>query len=468
MNDDHVKSTETGRGPAGGSRALSVVCLAALMSVLVSCGDSSILDVEDPDVVGPDALEGPNAVVVRTNGVVGDFQEAFDDYVRYSSLFTDEMILGGTFPTRIDVDERIVQEDPDNATLTGDLYEPLHISRASADRALISFTENLDNPEFEEVLPELRDGIALAQLYGAYDRLLFAELYCQSIFSDVNDESAPVSPDQRMEQAVRLFQEAEISAGEAGLSDVATAAQVGQARALLWLGRYAGAADSVSGVSDGFVFFSEYSANIDEQWNEVFAFTNGAGNFNLRWTVGDGTAGNRHNERWPYFDEWVDQGLLDPDTDLQAVEIGVPAVLQLLYADRASDIVLASGWEARMIEAEAELRTGDPEVAEDDVNALLTDASQAANPMLAVNQDLPLGAFDPVDFTGDLQTDLPQLARARSAGLWLTGTRQGFLRRIADEDGVDLYPQGTQGDDRSFPIVQQEIDNNPDVQSGCP
>jgi hypothetical protein len=32
---------------------------------------------------------------------------------------------------------------------------------------------------------------------------------------------------------------------------------------------------------------------------------------------------------------------------------------------------------------------------------------------------------------------------------------------------VDLYPENTQGDDMSFPIVQQELDNNPNVSSAC-
>lgn len=118
-----------------------------------------------------------------------------------------------------------------------------------------------------------------------------------------------------------------------------------------------------------------------------------------------------------------------------------------------------------MIEAENMLRNGSPEAAEDLVNGLLTDPS--VNPMLDVNPTLPLGSFDTVDFTGNLQEDLPQLARARAAGLWLSGTRQGTLRRFATEDGVNLYPANTQGDDVSFPVVQQEIDNNPNVSSGC-
>lgn len=123
-----------------------------------------------------------------------------------------------------------------------------------------------------------------------------------------------------------------------------------------------------------------------------------------------------------------------------------------------------------MIEAEAELRAGNDQQAEDIVNRLLTTPS--LNPLTAVNPSLAgeLGPFDTVDFSDsgfDAANDLPQLARARAAGLWLSGQRQATLRRFATGDGVDLYPQGTQGDDMSFPITQQEIDNNPNVGSAC-
>lgn len=123
-----------------------------------------------------------------------------------------------------------------------------------------------------------------------------------------------------------------------------------------------------------------------------------------------------------------------------------------------------------MIEAEVELRNGNPEVAEDIVNDLLTDPAQALNPLLVVNPTLSLGAFDPVDFTGNLATDLTQLARARAAGNWLTGQRQGYFRRWREGDGVNLYPDHSPrgADDISFPITTQEVDNNDNVTSACP
>lgn len=463
--------TDDTDGDRSWTRATFLALAVLLAAGLTGC-EEGLLEVNDPDVVQPSALEGPDAVPVRINGVIGDFQNAFDDYVLYTSLFTDEMILAGTFPTRIDVDERIVQQDPDNGSVTSDLYEPMHVSRASADEAVTVFQNALGQDEFSDVEGQLRDGIAYGKFYGGYQRILFSEAFCRSIFGGPEGESSPAGPDARMEEALTMLQEAESAANEAGLSQVATAAKVGQGRALLWLGRYQEAASAVSSVPDEFVYFSRYSSNTTAQWNEIYQLTTGD-NAALRWTVGDGTADNRHNERWPYFEEWVEQGLLDTETDLEAAEIGVPVVLQTLYDGPARNVVLASGWEARMIEAEAMLRSGDTGGAEELVNRLLTTPSlnplTAVNPGLIDGQEPDLGAFDAVDFGAsfEAQEDLPELARARAAGLWLSGQRQGTLRRFAEDDGVDLYPEDTQGDDMSFPIVQQEIDNNPNVSSAC-
>lgn len=134
-----------------------------------------------------------------------------------------------------------------------------------------------------------------------------------------------------------------------------------------------------------------------------------------------------------------------------------------------------------MIEAEALLRAGDRQDAEDLVNALLEGDRRSANPMLTVNPDLGgadgLLTFAPVDFTGDvlgspptLEESLRQLARARAAGNWLSGQRQGYLRRWREGDGVDLYPDHSPrgADDISFPIPTQEVDNNDNVTSSCP
>ena len=434
--------------------------VAVLVAALAAASCDGLLDVEDPTIVTPDQLSGPQAVPTVLNGLVRDFQEAYDDHVRYTSMFTDEMILAGTFQGRVEVDERRVRSE--NQQITGELYEPLQRARQSAEDAIASFEGSLDDPEFESVQPTLREGIARGNLIAGYLHLMMAELYCQAVV----DPAGPALPsDETAQEALAFLGTAEARAEEFGLPGIASAARVGQARAHLWLGNLSEAASAAGEVPSGFVRVVEYSSNSPEQNNELAQFTWGFIQ-QIRWSVGDGTTAERDNERYDYLDEWVDQGLIDPDpgADFSSQNAVIPVVLQQLYDEQASDMVLASGWEARMIEAEVELRTGDPEVAEDMVNELLTDPAQAVNPMLAVNPDLSPGAFDPVDFTGSPSNDLPQLARARAAGLWLTGQRQATSRRFAERDGVDLYPTRDGGDlDVCLPIPQQEKDDNPNL-----
>jgi len=472
----------------GSPSRLLVLAAVAGSAAAVAC-HGGLLDVKDPDVVTPGQVGGPSGVPNQVNGLVGDFQNAYEGYVLYSGLFTDENILSGTFPTRIDVDERNVTYD--NGSVTDDVWSPLQVSRASADTGSTNFRAEMSDPAFADVQDQLAQGIALADLYGGYDRQLLAELFCQVV---THDRTAPVSPAEASQEALQKFQDAEQSAQAAGMADVEMAALVGQARARVYAASsvqdYLDAASIVQNVPADFTYMAEYSSNTNAQCNQVYGYSRGVCNLSLRWTVGDSLSSNRHNEKWAYLQEWTDQGLLevDPPT-LKPVDVGVHAiVLQHVYDGAASPIVLASGWEAQMIRAEAELRNGQTQAAQDRVNALLNDASQADNPMLQVNPALggphqglggtlpAMAAFDSVTFTGNPATDLPQLARARAAGLWLSGQRQGTLRRFYEKDTgtgggpLDLYPQGTQGNEVGLPIPKQEVDNNPNLsgtQSGC-
>lgn len=425
------------------------------LALLLPVAGCDVLTVTDPDVTTPEQVAGPEGVSLAVNGLVRSFQEAYDSYIRYTSYLTDEMIASGTITDRTDVDFRDVI--PDNATLTNELYTPMQTARQLAEDGIEQFGSSIGDPEFAQVEGTLRRGVAWGDFAAGYTHVLFGEFYCRAV---IDPQGPAVTPDEAVSAGLDFLRAAETSAADAGLPGMATAAVVGQGRALLWLGRYDEAAQTVAGVPDDFAFLVEYSANSPGQNNELFQWTFGVLQ-TIRWTIGNGTAAERDNELWPYLDEWVEQGLIDPDPGLVADNAALDVTLQLLYTGQDADILLASGWEARMIEAEAMLRAGDAAGAEAAVNALLTDPSQAANPMLAVNPSLPLGAFQPVDFTGSLETDLPQLARARAAGLWLSGERQATLRRFRD-DGVDLYPV-RRGDDTCLPIVQKEIDTNPNV-----
>ena len=446
----------------GVARFAGITVLAAVLS---SCS----LEVNDPDVVTPEDVSDPASLPIAITGVVGDWAFAHGPYTRYAGLLVDDFMHAGTFPSRQQVDTRLV--NPDNGSLTDGLYELIHVVRFSADNLVESAQSLVGDPDVDQDL--VSEAIAIGQFYGGYARILLAEGYCHSILGggdpeNPNYESAPVLPDARMQDALSLLQAAEASATAAGLSDVATAAVVGQARALVFLGNYAQAATTVAGVPEGFEYMAEFSSNVPAQYNDVYDFTYGDFNF-IRWTVGDGTAPERNFEKFAYYDEWVDAGLIEPSPDptwATAQNSSIAVHLQLIYgggnappnaAGQAAPILVASGFEADMYKAEAAYRAGDLAGAEAIINDRLTTG------------DNPYGAvFNAVDLTGTLSDDIAELARAYSAGTWLTGYRLGNLRRFVRNDSVDLYPSVQPGSDYSLPVVKQELDNNPDINQACP
>ena len=455
--------TRLGRLKRGGLARLAAI--GVLAGGLTSCG----LDVFDPDIVTPEDVADPASIPFAITGVVGDFQEALDNVVRKGGMFTDEFILSGTFPTRVELDTRRVTVD--NATLIGPLYEPIHVSRFSADNIAEQLAGLVGDPDVDPDL--VSEGIAFGQYYGAYARVFLAEIYCQSILGGgdplaVNFESGPVLPDARMAGALSLFQQAEASALAAGRPDVASAAKVGAARANMWLANYSQAAATAATVDPDFAFISEYSSNTIAQYNEVYQFTYNDAQA-LRWTVGDGTQIERNLEKYAYYDEWVDVGLIDPDpstSTFQAFNSAIRVHLQLIYGKgnapptpigQAASILIASGFEADIMRAEAAYRTGDLAGAAAIINARITTG------------DNPHGnVHPPVAFTGTFATDIAEIGRAYAVGTWLTGHRLGFVRRVLRNDGVDFFPPTQPGLDTALPLVQQEIDNNENVSVACP
>lgn len=450
-----------------GSQRRPVAQLAGIGILAVGLASCN-LDVNDPDIVTPEDVSDPASLPVAVAGMVGDFQEYIDNHVLYTGLFTDEFLLAGTFPTRNEYD-KLGPINVSNTSLNQDLWEIVNVSRFSADNLVAGLMLGIGDPEFDQDVT--LEGIALGQYYGAYVRILLAEFYCQSIFGGgdetaVNYEPTPKLPDERMQEAISLFQAAEATAVAAGRSDVSEAARVGQARANMWLGNYSQAATIAATVDSDFGFVAEYSTNVPLQYNGVYQSTYGD-QANIRWTIGNGTQPQRDLEKFAFYDEWVALDLIDPEPDpviFQAFDGQISLHLQKRYGDgsrgtlgQSAPIPIATGFEMRMVEAEAAYRSGDVAGAEAMINALITDPANN-----------PLGrAFNPVDLTGDFSADITEIGRAYEAGLWLTGHRLHFVRRVLRNDGLDLFPPERSGADRSSPMAQQEVDNNKDISAAC-
>ena len=447
--------------------------LAGLVS-LTAC--DGILDIDETGIIVFEDLEagGPSAIPPIVAGMVGRYQESVDDIIRYAALLTDEMILSGTFETRQQVDRRRILVN--NGTLEGAVYTPLHQARMQADTTVDLLQVRLTDPAFVEVQDEIREGIALGKLYGGFSRMWLAELYCWSILTGMFPESEPLMPNARMLQALGFLQEAETLAAIAGLEEIRLAAIVGQARANLWLGSYSQATTLAAEVPRDFEYGSEYSQNDPGQFNEMYVFTWGDTQ-PIRWTVGDGTSTTRGGERWEHLDQFLALKLLrDEPEGFTAFSSSIPVLLQTLYSRADAEVLVASGAEATLIRAEVAVRDGQTEMAEQLLNDLRTDYSLRATIGWGVEPPEPTDALQPLTFTGDFTEDLRTVASERARELWLTGDRLTTSRRLRRDPAVDidLFPPIktgiSGGDDIAFPIVQLELDNNPNLSSGdaCP
>ena len=447
-----------------------------LAGVLVLPACDGILDIDQTGIIVFDDVEasGPAAVPVLVNGMVGNYQEAVDDIIRYSALLTDEMIVSGTFDTRLQVDRRRIQVN--NATLTGVMYTPLHQARMQADTTADLLRNRLQDPAFEEVLDQLNEGIALGKLYGGFSRIWMAELYCWSILTGMFPESSPLIPDNRMVQALIFLQEAETLAAIAGLEEIRLAAIAGQARAHLWLRNFPQAATLAAEVPRDFVHWAEFSQNDPVQYNEMYMFTWGDIQ-SIRWTVGDGTTQTRGNERWEHFDEFLSLNLLELEPEgFTAFTSSIPVSLQGLYNEADSRVLSASGVEAMLIRAEAAVRSGQTATAEQLLNDLRSDYSLRATIQWGVDPPDSADELQDLTLAGTLAQDLRTVAAERARELWLTGDRLTTSRRLRLDPtvNINLFPpvktRINGGDDIAFPIVQLELDNNPNLTSGdaCP
>ncbi|HJU68222.1 MAG TPA: RagB/SusD family nutrient uptake outer membrane protein [Gemmatimonadaceae bacterium] len=420
-----------------------LVLAVGIVATTAGCSLDDVLSVEDPDVATPGSLTGEDALPVLLAGALGDFQLAFsgdnagvtEGLVNLGGLLADEFAIAESFPTRVPIDRR----DIDNVNVTlNTVYSYAHRARAAAE---------LSARRHQEFAPNT-PGHAVSLAVAGYSYILLGENFCSGVpVSTLTDAGGtefgpPLTTEQLMTEAIERF-DAAIAASDAD-SDEQYLALVGKARALLNLDRAADAAAAVADVPDDFVFEIESSDNTARQENGVFAYVN----LQERWTVTNNEGGNGLPFR-SSADPRIDFEL-DPDNGVGFDGV-TPMFHQLKYPDRDVDVVLASGTEARLIEAEALLEAGNVSGWLGKLNALRTAAG--------------LGQLtDPG--TPAARVDL--LFRERAFWLWLTAHRLGDLRRLVrqyNRTASSVFPSGaysqggTYGDDVSLPIPFEELNN---------
>jgi hypothetical protein len=346
-----------------------------------------------PDVVQTGQLNNPSGALVQRAGAIGDFAETFSKQVQYSGLISDELSdrAGGSFSAD---ERRLVTYSTPNYP-----YDLLSQARVQSLRGVAALQQFAPTPSW-------RIGELFA--YEGFVETMLAENMCSGTpIARLENGTPTVGPtlatNQLYARAIADFDSAQKYAS--GTDSIAGMATVGIARALLDTGNFAGAAAVAAQVPVGYQFFAQYAAT-QTQLNQLYLYMFA----NLAMSMSD-------NEGINGLD-FVSAN----DPRLPTVVAGVSPFVNLTITAPASQnaptspILLASGIETQLIEAEAELPLNGGQ------------GSAWLNTLNALRVSVP--GLAPLTDPGSDTARVSLLFRERAFWLYLTGHRQGDLRRL--------------------------------------
>lgn len=404
--------------------------LGVMVLALGACDTDGLLEVETPDLITPAVVQDTANISAVRGGAAYEFNRAIGGQssnsaepgiVAFGGLLSDELWASSTYTTHRNIDARNVDENNSSANT---VFWYLQRARNTTELAarLYANTPRANSAEHAQVTN-----------MAGYTYIMFAENYCSGVpfsnqpFTGAAEFGEPQSTEQMLNRAVERFTAAAALSG-ATAAEV-NLARIGRARALQGLGRFAEAAAAVAQVPTDFVHNVEYSSVSSSQTNGTWYWVNSA--TRLSSASGEGTNGLRFFNR-------VSGGApplnatLDPRVQVDSVGRGLgtqlPQYNPRKYATLGTSIVLASGIEARLIEAEAQLNKG---------------ASAAYLPTLnALRQTAGLA---PLTDPGTARGRVLQVYNERAFWLYLTGHRLGDLRRLIWHYGFqanEIFPIG--------------------------
>ena len=421
---------------ARSSRA-AFLSLAACGLLLASCTRDQLLGVQTPDQITPEAAGSPTGANAVRVAAIGNFATFYAGDVSGSGvginvatgLLTDEMesARGGTEH----LDTRALNEATFPVTSPWSFAGQATTQLIRAIKAVKQYA--LEATPADAATKKTQIGTLYALL--GMSHILLGEAYCNGIpLSDAND----ASPTWTMYTNQQLFimGAAELDTAIATIGTTAAddavrnLALVGKARSLVdqtasanSATAYANAAALIAAVPSNFVYNVSYSTT--SIINAVYDWMNATLNF--------APAEREGGNGLPFLSARDPRVTVRRNTDgtvrTQAGQDGLQHALQTVFITGNQPVPLASGVEARLIEAEAALAAGN-----------------AANFMTAINAaratrtDLP-ALTDP----GTAQTRQDLLFSERGFWFWGTSHRIGDLRRLIRQYGrtqATVFPTG--------------------------
>jgi len=494
--------TNTLRGR--GARALSSLALAAVAIAGSACDTNKLVQVSDPATLRPGDLNNIGSVPALVNGAFRQFIGGYsgfgdDSFLSSSAVISDETYYGDTFPTRDAADRRSLQP-----TVLGNIsdlaFSRLQQARFNARRAYGVVDQ------FTTAATAVADSATKAQLrtIEGYVYVTLSEGWCSDVPFSVLPDVGPIDPSQIVggvglstsqmnDTAVVRFDQALAN------NSLNRLAAVGKGRALLNNGQFAAAAAAVAAVPTNYVFLLQHSQNTTAENNPMasleqngrYGVANLEGGLTATGTAIRTDTASTTTAPGGSAEGLAFRGFLDvrvpwepKPTNGLCFSSAIRCKLNDNYPNFDADVPLASGVEARLIEAEAALQAGDAATMISKLNtlraastALLTGLYAGATPTSAFktngapNTLAPL--TDPADpaTTPDIQFAARRDLLFKERALWLynTGHRQGDLRRLARAPyslaTSAVFPSGlffrggSYGSDVAYPIPFTEQNN---------
>ena len=406
---------------------------------LTGCSTDRVLEVDRPDIIDPTGLNNPAGVTALHAGVIGDLAAYMDAAVGINAtvgLFTDEIRFGATPPEIKQFDTRSLIEQN---TLLWAVYRNIQQLRGQANRAAAALqTVNASDARIGEM-----------NAISGLSYVLLGELFCSGIpIGDIGEEADPLTTTVVLQGGIEKLDAGIAAAGSD--ARIQNFAAVVKGRALLDLGQFDEAAAAVASVPTDFKYTTFHSATTPYQqnayWNYMF---NSDG---LLVSDKEGTNGlnfaTANDPRVPIT------GTGGPSR----FDGTTPRYYFALLTGFDSPSTVASGAEARLIEAEAELQK-----------------SNTVGFLQKINDLRAFQNLTPVADAGSPDANVDLLFHERAFTLFATSHRLSDMRRLVRQYGRDaesVFPTGNYhkdglkfGTDVNFMVPSPER-NNPKF-TGC-
>ncbi|MEP6495075.1 MAG: RagB/SusD family nutrient uptake outer membrane protein [bacterium] len=460
--NSYITSLTARLGTARMRRAVLPFAVAGAGLVLAtSCRPNDILNVTDPDIINPSDVQsaaGANAVRVgaigRLNSATSGGSANSEGLFLLSGLLADEWINGDSFIARQEVDQRIITEA--NTFLT-DVDRMLQRARLAAEQATQLLTQYVPNGPAADV----------AEMYfiEAYVENVIGEHYCNGVvFSDVVNGAekygSPVTTTVAYTLALAHADSglALITGTSAADVKIRSVLSITRARILTNLNRVPEAATAVAAVPTSFQYLNLHSQTTND--NAIWTYNNVARRYSI--SSGEGTNGLNFataNDPRIKVCQGGDAACTAAGVTLKTRDDGTtPVFVQLIWPTRDASVAIASGIEARLIEAEAANKAGNTALFVQKLNQARTEGGVAG---------LTATLTDP----GTAVARENLLFRERAFWLFGRGYRVGDMRRLIRQyqrGAETVFPTGpwhkggNYGPHVNFPVPQAEA-NNPNV-----